>query len=152
MQVLRLVHACVNVEDMDEATRFFCELLGFEKVWELEVPTERFARLHNVASPRGQSVGVRCPGGGEIELFELSEPKGEPRSTRRFEDAGLSVLTLSVDDVQGVITKLGENGYTPFGELVSFPLPNREIQSVHFHGPSGVPLTFTQVIDKPATD
>lgn len=57
---------------------------------------------------------------------------------------------MSVDDVHEVITKLGENGHTPFGELVQFSLPNRELLSVHFHGPSGVPLTFTQLVDIPA--
>lgn len=148
MQVLKLVHTCVNVSDMDEAMRFFCDLLGFEVAWELDVPTERFAKLHNVVSPKGRSVGLRCPGGGELELFALCEPRGEPRSTRRFEDAGLSVLTVAVDDVEELVARLGKEGYRPAGEVVRFPASPRDLLSVHVEGPSGVPLTFTQWVDK----
>jgi catechol 2,3-dioxygenase-like lactoylglutathione lyase family enzyme len=136
---------------MGEAIRFFRDLLGCEVAWELEIPTDRFARLHAVPSPVGRSVGVRCPDGGELELFELSEPRGEPRSSRRFEDAGLSVLTFQVDDVVAVMDVLSHNGYEQVGELVEFPLGTRAIHSVHFHGPSRIPITFTQTVDAGAS-
>lgn len=151
MQVLDVVHACVNVSDVEEATRFFRDLLGFEIAWELEVPTELFARLHGVAAPRGRSVGLRSRDGGEIELFALTEPRGEPRSTRRFEDAGLSVLTLAVDDIEALVVRLREEGYEPAGEIVRFPALPRDLLSVHVEGPSGVPLTFTQWVDEEPT-
>lgn len=140
----KLVHTCVNVTDMGEAVRFFRDLLGCAVAWELEIPTERFARLHAVPAPRGRSVGIRCPEGGELELFELAEPRGEPLSVRRFEDAGLRGLTFQVDDVRAVTALLEENGYPPVGEIVEFPLGTRAIHSVHIDGPGGVGMTFTQ--------
>jgi len=142
MSVRTILHCCVTVYDMEEAIGFFRDLLGFKVVSDGMFEPDELGPLLDMSEPDCRTVCVRCPDESEIELMEFRRPQGELRVARRFEDAGIAVLTLIVDDVEETVGTLADNGYPARSPVVRFEGPERDLWAFHCYGPSGLPLTI----------
>ncbi len=94
----RLHHVAVAVESVDQALRFYCDLLGLEvtQVMTLE--------------DRGLKVALIDAGNSEVELLE---PTTEDNTVRRFLERrgpGLHHICFQVDDVEAAMRELGGRG------------------------------------------
>jgi catechol 2,3-dioxygenase-like lactoylglutathione lyase family enzyme len=139
---LSILHCCVNVPDMDEALVFFRDLLGFEVAAQGKHKQGEVGPLLAMHDIDVLVAIVTLPDGTEIELLEFRRPLGTAADARTFEDVGISVLTLIVDDVEATARTLAEHGYPAHGEIVPFEGPERDLVAVHVHGPGGIPLTL----------
>jgi catechol 2,3-dioxygenase-like lactoylglutathione lyase family enzyme len=142
MRALSILHPCITIPDMEEALVFFRDLLGFEVADRGAHDPKQIGPLLDLADPDVPVAIVRCPDGTEIELLEFRRPRGESVVTSRFEDVGISVVTVIVDDVDALTERLATRGYPPKGAIVPFTSPERDLRAVHILGPGGIPLTL----------
>ena len=142
MRALSILHPCVTIPDMDEALVFFRDLLGFEVAERGFHDPRQLGPLLDMDDPDAPVAIVKCPDGTEIELIEFRRPRGQPAVTRPFEDVGISVVTVIVDEVDAVAERLAEHGYPAKGAIVPFVGPERDLRAVHVLGPGGIPLTL----------
>jgi catechol 2,3-dioxygenase-like lactoylglutathione lyase family enzyme len=89
-------HVGICVPDMDEAKRFYCDLLGFEVAWEAAGGGRALEDLTHIAGLYEHCVQLTVPGGCRIEL-QAYKPlaDGEAAINRQ----GLNHLSFAVKDV-----------------------------------------------------
>jgi catechol 2,3-dioxygenase-like lactoylglutathione lyase family enzyme len=145
-------HVGITVPDIEQATRFFVDVLGCELLYRREPPRDDSPR-HRLGVPAGtriQSVHfLRCANGANIELFEFSSPD-QREDFPRPSDVGIQHLAIYVDDLDAAAEHLRRHGVklmdgpnplpgpeagegnrfiyarTPWGltvELISYPAP-----------------------------
>ena len=100
--------------DLDLATRFYCELLGFEAERDLTVPDEAVGPLLGIEPPIGLRAVYLRRGGFTLELMHFDRPGNPDRADRRFNEPGLTHLSLSVVDLPDVVSRVADFG----GEVV----------------------------------
>ncbi len=139
-------HAVIAVPDLDAALLFYRDLLGLTVTlrWDHDVAT--LSRLTGYADPVASAATLAAPDGTEIELAEFRRPKGRPRVEKRWEDAGLSFITLTCDDLEVVVARLRSAG-TPFvGEIVDYVLEDGAVvRVVYCFAPEGTTITLIEL-------
>jgi lactoylglutathione lyase len=91
----KLVHTCVRVRDIDASLRFY-EALGFERRGKLD-----FGSAYNIY------MGV--PGDGDTLELTVNSDQAEPYDLGN----GYGHIALTVDDLDGLLSKLAKQGYEP---------------------------------------
>jgi catechol 2,3-dioxygenase-like lactoylglutathione lyase family enzyme len=107
-------HVGQCVADLDRATRFYVELLGFEVDRRLEVPDEGAAPLLGVAPPVGLTAVYLRRGDFQLELLHYDRPGNPPAQARALNEPGLTHVSFSVDDVDAALDRVAALG----GEVV----------------------------------
>ena len=92
---LALVHTCVRVRDIDASLRFY-KLLGFERRGKLD-----FGQAYNIY--------MGLPGDGDRLELTVNVGREEPYDLGE----GYNHLALTVDDLDGLLAKLAEQGIEP---------------------------------------
>ncbi|MCR8633999.1 VOC family protein [Paenibacillus radicis (ex Xue et al. 2023)] len=95
--IKRLGHIALTVEDMEQSLHFYCNILGFQKLFELQDKDDQ---------PWIQYLKV-CEG-QFIELFYGGLNKVEPVQ----KPIGYNHLCLEVDDIHEIANHLKANGVT----------------------------------------
>jgi catechol 2,3-dioxygenase-like lactoylglutathione lyase family enzyme len=113
--VFNHVGQCTN--DLDRATRFYVELLGFEVERELQIPDEYAGPLMGVEPP--VDLTARYLRHGDLLLELMSFAHLEERPPRVLNEPGLTHLSVSVDDFEGTVERVESYG----GEVL-IRLPN----------------------------
>lgn len=109
-------HVGLVVKDLATARRFYQEVLGFQ-VWyeDSSVPDAATAKLLGIEPPLGAELSYLTLDGFVLELISFGSPEAEVvRRERSMSDAGLSHLSVSVDDIRAAATRAVELG----GEIV----------------------------------
>ncbi len=111
-----VAHTGLGVSDLPRSARFYCDLLGFQHCRRLEMPADQVTDFLELDPPGGDLKAVYLMlGDFQLELL-LFDPPGENHvRERRFNQVGLTHISIGVDSVQAVLDKLGLFG----GELVS---------------------------------
>jgi len=91
----KLVHTCMRVRDIDASLRFY-EALGFERRGKLD-----FGSAYNIY------MGV--PGDGDSLELTVNTDQNEPYDLGN----GYGHIALTVDDLDGLLASLKEQGYEP---------------------------------------
>ena len=96
-------HVCIGALDLGETERFYCEALGFRKLF-------RFLR-------DGQEIGfyLALPDGSFVEVFKEDDAKVSPQGLIRH-------LCLRVDDLDATIAALGARGIEAVGKKLGADL------------------------------
>ena len=133
-----LHHVAVAVESVDDALRFYRDVLGLDEIETLELPD------------RGLKVALIKTGDSEVELLEPTSAN----TVRKFLDrrgSGLHHICFQVDDVEAAMTELRARG----AEFVD-PVPRPgAVGLVTFMPPSladGVLVELAQVTDPTSSD
>src|SRR6478735_8474655 len=105
--VINHVGQCTT--DLDVATRFYCELLGFELERDLTVPDEAVGPLLGVEAPVGLRAVYLRRGGFTLELMHFDRPGNPDWTERRFNEPGLTHLSLSVVDLPKVVGRVASS-------------------------------------------
>ena len=92
---LKLVHTCMRVRDVDASLRFY-EALGFERRGKLD-----FGSAYNIY------MGV--PGDGDTLELTVNSDQDEAYDLGN----GYGHIALTVDDLDGLLAKLAEQGIEP---------------------------------------
>jgi catechol 2,3-dioxygenase-like lactoylglutathione lyase family enzyme len=104
-------HVGQVVTDLERSKRFYCELLDFRFEREIQPPDEASSQLMSLTPPLGMTACYLSRDGLVLELLHYSAAgQTRPAETRRMNEPGLTHLSLSVDDIGGVLGRVPEFG------------------------------------------
>jgi catechol 2,3-dioxygenase-like lactoylglutathione lyase family enzyme len=109
-------HVGQVVTDLERSRRFYCELLGFTFLREIQPPDDSSAQLLSLAPPLGMTAVYLGRDGFVLELLNFAATGQTQRPTTRAMNApGLTHISLSVEDLAGVLARIPEYG----GEVIA---------------------------------
>jgi glyoxylase I family protein len=106
--VLGFHHVAISTPDLDRLTAFYCDLFGFERVFDLEWAKgaggiDRMMALKDTAA---RAVMLRT-GNSFIEFFEFSSPVPQrQQGDRPVNNHGITHLCIAVDDAVAECARL----------------------------------------------
>jgi len=104
-------HVGTCVTDLARARRFYEELLGFRFWWEFEVPDDLASPVLRVRAPMGMTAVYLMRDGFVLELLHFAEPGAQaPARERVMNEPGLTHISISVADFDGVLERVPEYG------------------------------------------
>jgi lactoylglutathione lyase len=98
-------HVGLCVADRERSRRFYEGLLGFEFWWEIEPPDDRTAQLVQLPEPLGTHATYLVRDGFVLELIDYSRRKVHAGPERTMDQVGLTHISFSVSDLEGVLKK-----------------------------------------------
>lgn len=137
-------HIGFTVPDLEEAVRFFVEVIGCEPFYELG-PFDDGPWLETQLGIDRRAVMkklkfLRCKQGSNFELFEYSSPDQRTEQPRNS-DVGGHHLAFYVDDFDAALAFLKEQGVEIMGEpVVRAAGPSGGQTWVYFKAPWGMQL------------
>jgi catechol 2,3-dioxygenase-like lactoylglutathione lyase family enzyme len=103
------------VTDLERSKRFYCELLGFAFDREIKPPDDLSAKLMSLTPPLAMTAAYLVRDGFVLELLHYAAPdQTQPYVPRAMNQPGLTHMSVSVDDLDGVLARVVEFG----GELI----------------------------------
>ncbi len=109
MSAFNHVGQCVT--DLERSKRFYCELFGFVVEREITPPDVGSAQLLSLAAPLGMTAAYLVRDGLVLELLHFAAAgQTQPFRERTMNEPGLTHISLSVDDVDGVCARVPEFG------------------------------------------
>jgi lactoylglutathione lyase len=110
MSILRVGHIGVCVSDMERALAFYCDLLGFRPLSELNVADALSAKLLRLPEVDQRTVFVERDG-VRLALFALRNPAPvNAGRVRAMNETGMVALMLRVDDLDATLDKMRAAG------------------------------------------
>jgi lactoylglutathione lyase len=105
------------VTDLARSKRFYCELFGFALLREINPPDELSAKLLGLTSPLAMTASYLQRDGLVLELLHFAAPgQTQPYEARAMNQPGLTHISLSVDDLPGVLARVADYGGEVIGE------------------------------------
>ena len=98
------------VADVDRSRRFYEELLEFEYDRELTSGGELTSKLLRIPAPVSLRAVYLKRDGFVLELLHYPEPGLAPARERRMNEPGLTHISVTVGDVQGVLDRTPQCG------------------------------------------
>jgi catechol 2,3-dioxygenase-like lactoylglutathione lyase family enzyme len=100
----------MTVASLERSVAFFSQVLGFEKVSEIELSGRPYELLHGVFGARIRVARLRL-GEETIELTEYLAPRGRPYPTdTRGNDRWFQHIAIIVSDMEGAYARLRKYG------------------------------------------
>ena len=112
-------HVGLCVADRERSRRFYEGLLGFQFWWEIEPPDDRTAQLVQLPEPLGMHATYLVRDGFVLELIDYSKREVHAGPERVMDQVGLTHISFSVSDLDGVLEKVGSFGGAVVDETVS---------------------------------
>src|SRR4051794_34274969 len=99
------------VTDLDRATRFYVEALGFTPWYEIAPPDDITAKLNVLTPPLGMTASYLTLDGFVLELLHYAAPGAVlPARPRTMNEPGLTHLSVSVEDIHATAAMAVELG------------------------------------------
>jgi catechol 2,3-dioxygenase-like lactoylglutathione lyase family enzyme len=138
-------HTGLHVADLDRSLSFYCGLLGFEVVWDRVTDADYVQELVGCPGAELHQTMLQIPGSGHrLELIDYRQIErravggGPPNS-------GTAHLSLVVDDLRGLFTRLLNEGVEPVSEPIVVPSgPNKGCTAVYVIDPDGFRVELVQ--------
>ncbi|MCB1489531.1 MAG: VOC family protein [Bauldia sp.] len=152
-------HIGFTVPDMEEATRFFVDVIGCDLVFSIGPfqSDDDWMQVQLGVDPRAILRCLRmfrCKNGSNFELFEF-ELDGASKVPPKNSDVGGNHLGFYVEDIDAAVAYLKSHGLTVQGEVVTMQEgPSKRLSWVYFLSPWGMQLelvsyqTGLQVLDE----
>lgn len=138
-------HVGFTVPDLDAAVRFFTEVMGCSKAYEIgpfQAEDDWMARqlgVHPRAVLRKLAM-LRCQNGPNFEIFQY-EVAGQVTAPAANSDVGGHHLAFYVQDIEAAVVYLKARGVTVQGDVVTMQDgPSKGLCWVYFLAPWGMQL------------
>ena len=113
----RMDHVAVSVKDMENAIRFYGDVLGMEKTFDREFDSP-LARIIGIEGAKARIVHMKL-GESVVELFDYDYPKGrQPHPDHNQSDFGLTHIGFMVEDFHRTYETLKSRGVQFLGEPI----------------------------------
>jgi glyoxylase I family protein len=145
--ILGANHVAISVPDLDKAVKFYCDLLGMEKVGEFcwEVNSELSAGAELILGVKGTAataVHLKCQN-LMIEVFEFKAGNPAPQDPNRpVIDHGLTHLGFAVKDLDMEYERLKAAGMRFHSAPVQL---NENVRTVYGRDPFGNVVELEEV-------
>ena len=103
-------HVGLCVTDLEVSRRFYEESLGFVFQRDLRPPDGPTAPLLQIDEPVGLTAVYLTLGEFVLELLHYERPGNPPFRPRAFNEPGLTHLSITTDDLPGVLDRVRECG------------------------------------------
>jgi len=148
MQVKRIDHINIIVEDMDKTVDFYVSNLNFQVKKDTLLDGKWMEGLTGFVKPISRCVFLELPGEGcRIELLQFLESSGDQlEGSQLVNSTGLRHVAFEVEDIISLTKRLKENGIEVLSEVITVPssiLPQGK-KLCYFRGPDGVILELAQ--------
>ena len=118
-QALKVDHIGIAVKDLDQAKKFYTEVLGLQAMGE-EVVEEQKVRV----------CFIPC-GDSEVELLESTSPDGPIAKFIEKKGEGIQHLAFRVDNLEAALASLKEQGVRMIDEKPRYGAGGASIAFVH---------------------
>jgi lactoylglutathione lyase len=112
-------HIGLCVADRERSRRFYEGLLGFQFWWDLELPDAGTEQLLQLEKPIGVRATYLIRDGLVLELLDYSKRDVQVGPARVMDQVGLTHLSLSVSDLDGVLALVDDFGGSVVEETVT---------------------------------
>ncbi|MGI9951781.1 methylmalonyl-CoA epimerase [Moorellaceae bacterium AZ2] len=136
MKVTRVDHIGIAVPNLEEALKFYEEVLGL-KCEGIEEVAEQKVR-----------VAFLPVGDSEIELLESTDPEGPIAKFIESRGPGIQHIALRVEDIEKTLAELKEKGIRLIDEKPRYGAGGAQIAFVHPKATTGVLLEISQREEK----
>ena len=115
----RMDHVAMSVKDIEGAIVFYRDIIGMEKVYDLEFD-KPMAKVLGIPRAHVRIVHMKL-GESILELFHYTYPEGRvPMPDRQQSDFGLTHIGFMVEDFWGTYHHLKSHGVKFMGEPMEF--------------------------------
>lgn len=136
----RIEHTALSVADMDRSLAFYRDIIGMEKIFDVDFSDERLGVVNGLAGCKARVVHLGL-GPSVLELFEYREPRGQDLGQRQC-DLGFMHIGFRVTKIHDLHDSLKAKGV----RFLSEPLEVRPgTFIVYFRGPDGEVCEMRQV-------
>jgi catechol 2,3-dioxygenase-like lactoylglutathione lyase family enzyme len=138
-------HVGITVADLDAAIAFFVGL-GLELEGRMSMEGEFVDTVIGIPDSRSEIAMLRPPGGGTgLELSSFSRPDHERGSPAPMSnELGIRNVAFQVDDLDGLVARLAEDGYGLVGGIGQY---EQMWRMTYVRGPEGIIVALAQRID-----
>jgi len=146
----RIHHTGFTVSSLDEALRFWVDVLGFEVAVRDDLPRGEF--VEEVTGVRGADLAIAMVT-GPGHIVELIEYRGvaQQRLDARPCDIGAAHVAFFVDDIEQVLARVRSSGWSALGRVQHVASgPWAGTQVAYIRGPDGIFIELMQPNDPPA--
>jgi lactoylglutathione lyase len=98
------------VSDLERSKRFYTELLQFTFEREIQPPDDLSGKLLRLAPPLGMTACYLRRDGLVLELLHFAGTNVRAHEPRVMNDLGLTHISVSVDDMDGFLTRVESYG------------------------------------------
>ena len=131
-QVLRVDHIGIAVKDMEQAKKFYTDVLGMTAMGE-EVIEQQKVKV----------CFIPC-GDSEVELLESTSPDGPVAKFIEKNGEGIQHLALRVDNIEAALADLKEQGVRLIDETPRYGAGGTSIAFVHPKATGGILLELSE--------
>jgi catechol 2,3-dioxygenase-like lactoylglutathione lyase family enzyme len=140
-----IFHPVISVSAMDDALRFYRDILRLTVTFDDLHDPAAISRLFAFEAPVVRSVVLECADRSEFELVEFRNPKGRRTTDREMNDAGIAALALRVSGLDELVERVHAGGFTLSSGVVEQILPDGAILKVAVcRGPDNVKVILVQ--------
>jgi methylmalonyl-CoA/ethylmalonyl-CoA epimerase len=132
-KVKQINHVAIVVEDIESSLKFWRDALGIELHELRDVPVEK------------SKVAFLPVAGGEIELVEPTTTDSGIAKYLEKRGQGMHHVCLEVDDIDGMLVQLKENGIRLINEHPRTGADGKRYAFIHPESASGVLVELYQV-------
>lgn len=135
-------HVALSVSNLERSIAFYKKIFGFQIVLRVEFTDEAIGRVIGYPGARCRMVQLESEG-RMLELFEYTNPKGQPVSLSKTQaDIGFSHICFIVDDIDKFTEEFMEQGHGLVGDKVEVR-PGVFIQ--YYLGPDKEPIELKEI-------
>lgn len=139
-------HTGLVVADLDRALHFWCDVLGFNVMKQMEETGPHLDAMMGLTGVRVTTVKMAAPDGNLLELLRFHSHPDKPGWEGVPYSTGFTHIALTVDNLDELVTQLVQEG-------VRFPAPPQHspdgyAKVVYAQGPEGVLLELVEVLTK----
>ena len=139
-------HTGLVVADLERALHFWCDVLGFKVMKQMEESGPHIDAMMGLKDVRVTTAKLAAPDGNLIELLCFHSHADQPRWNGSPHSTGFTHIALTVDDLDILVLKLSEEG-------VGFPAPPQyspdgSVKVIYAQGPEGVLLELVEILAK----
>ena len=139
-------HTGLVVADLQRALHFWCDVLGFKVVRQMEESGPHIDAMMGLHDVRVTTAKLAAPDGNLIELLQFHSHPDRPQWDGTPHSTGFTHIALTVDDLDQLVSKLTQEG-------VSFPAPPQrspdgKVKVIYAQGPEGVLLELVEELAK----
>ena len=131
-KVNKVDHVGIAVKDLEQAKKFYAEMLGIPAMGE-EVVAEQKVKV----------CFIPC-GDSEIELLESTEPDGPIAKFIEKKGEGIQHVALNVDNIENALADLKEKGVRLIDEKPRYGAGGASIAFVHPKSTGGILLELSE--------
>jgi catechol 2,3-dioxygenase-like lactoylglutathione lyase family enzyme len=142
MRIKRFDHVGITVAHLDAAISFFTAL-GFEVEGRMFMEGQFVDDVIGIPGSRSEICTLRLPGADTaLELSSFVTPAHGPgQSNSMSNDLGIRNVAFEVDDIEGIVDRLGKDGYSVIGKIGQY---ENIWKMAYVRGPEGIIVALAE--------